>query len=111
MGDIWYQSLDFVNHQSSLNDHQAVLDDGVFRAVICHEDPGLANWLDPASSGQGCITYRWNQAESAPVPDLRLVPLAELAEHLPPSTPRVTPTERAAVLQGRRRGALARFRR
>lgn len=111
LGDIWYQSLDYVNHQSSLNGAQAELDGGVFRAVISHEDPGIANWLDLAGSTQGCITYRWNQATAAPVPTLTLVPFAELAGQLPETTPRITPEQRSEALLRRRRGALARYRR
>ena len=75
LGDVWYQSLDWVNRQSSLNGHQATISaDGVFRAVISHRDPGIANWLDTTGATQGCITYRWNQADSNPVPTLELVP-------------------------------------
>ncbi len=112
LGDVWFQSLDWVNRQSSLNDHQAVVDaDGVFRAVIAHRDPGVANWLDTGGASEGCITYRWNQFESAPVPDLRLLPFDEVDHHLPDGTTRVTPEERAEVLRRRRRGALRRFRR
>ena len=36
-----------------LNGHQAVLDDGVFRAVVAHRDPGVANWLDTAGNRRG----------------------------------------------------------
>ena len=112
LGDVWYQSLDWVNRQSSLNGQQAVVDgDGVFRAVVSHRDPDIANWLDTTGATQGCITYRWNQSASAPVPSLRLVPFDEVADHLPASTSRVTPDERAESLRRRRRGALRRFRR
>ncbi len=49
LGDYWGQSLDYTYRQTSLNGHQAVLDsDGVFRAVVAHRDPGVANWLDTA---------------------------------------------------------------
>ncbi len=112
LGDVWYQSLDWWNHQSSLNGHQAVVsDDGVFRAVISHHDPGVANWLDTTGSTQGCITYRWNQATSQPVPTCRLVPFTELDDHLDDRWARITADERREVLRGRRRGALRRFRR
>jgi hypothetical protein len=111
LGDVWYQSLDWVNRQSSLNGQQAVIDDGVFRAVISHREPGIANWLDTTGASQGCITYRWNQSASAPVPSLRLVPFDDVADHLPADTARLTPDERAESLRRRRRGALRRFRR
>src|SRR3546814_12449235 len=42
-----YETTDWYNNQSSLNDVQAVVDsDGVFRAVISARDPGVHNWLD-----------------------------------------------------------------
>ena len=112
MGDVWYQSLDWVNRQSSLNGQQAVVDDdGVFRAVVSHRDPGIANWLDTTGATQGCITYRWNQATNFPVPTLELVPFDEVTDHLPADTSRVTSEERSDLLRRRRRGALRRFRR
>ena len=112
LGDVWYQSLDWWNHQSSLNGHQAVVsDDGIFRAVISHHDPGIANWLDTTGSNEGCITYRWNQATSQPVPTCRLIPFAEIADHLDHRWAPITPDERRTVLRSRRRGALRRFRR
>ena len=112
LGDVWYQSLDWVNRQSSLNGHQAqVSADGVFRAVISHRDPGIANWLDTTGATQGCITYRWNQADSNPVPTLRLIPFADLEGYLDDPWIRISPKQRFDVLQTRRRGALMRFRR
>ena len=110
LGDIWYQSLDWVNRQSSLNGHQAsISSDGVFRAVISHEDPGILNWLDTTGATQGCITYRWNQAESAPVPNLKLVPFEKLNDFLPSSIERTNPTKRVELLLKRRQTALKRF--
>ena len=112
LGDVWYQSLDWVNRQSSLNGHQAqVSGDGVFRAVISHRDPGIANWLDTTGATQGCITYRWNQADSNPVPTLKLIPFADLEGYLDDPWIRISPEQRSDVLQTRRRGALRRFRR
>ena len=110
LGDVWYQSLDWVNRQSSLNGHQAVVDpDGIFRAVICEPDPGVANWLDTTGATQGCITYRWNQANRAPVPTLTLVDFNDVDDHLPGCTVRVNPKERVESLRFRRQGALRRF--
>ena len=101
-----------MNRQSSLNGHQAsISDDGVFRAVISQRDPGIANWLDTSGATQGCITYRWNQAGSSPVPTLRLIPFAELEGSLDDRWIRISPGKRSDVLRIRRRGALRRFRR
>ncbi|MDX2166345.1 MAG: hypothetical protein SF182_04755 [Deltaproteobacteria bacterium] len=108
--NFWLESLDYANHQSSLNGHQAVIDaDGVFRAVVTHDDPGLANWLDPVGHVDGSMIFRWNLAEETPVPRLRLLPRAELAAHLPADSRRVTPEERAAVIEDRRDGVRLRF--
>ena len=112
LGDVWYQSLDWWNRQSSLNGHQAVVDtDGVFRAVITHHDPGIANWLDTTGATQGCITFRWNQATFQPVPTAELVSFDDLTVRLDDRWSKVTPVQRAEVLRLRRRAALRRFRR
>jgi hypothetical protein len=106
----WLESLDYANHQSSLNGHQAEVDaDGVFRAVVAHGDPGVPNWLDPVGHAEGSMIYRWNLAEETPVPRLRTVPLASLRAQLPASTRAVSPEERARVLAGRREGVRRRF--
>jgi hypothetical protein len=109
----WYwESLDFADRQTSLNGHQAVLDrDGVFRAVIAHEDPGVANWLDTAGHTEGTIVARFLLADTGPEPKLRAVKLAGLRSELPADTPRVDPATRAEVLERRRRAVLRRYRR
>jgi len=108
--NFWLESLDYANHQSSLNGHQAETDpDGVFRAVVTHRDPGVPNWLDPVGHAEGSMIYRWNLAEETPIPRMRLVPLETVREHLHPGTRSVTPAERARVIAGRREGVRRRF--
>ena len=103
LGNYWMESMDFVNHQSSLNGHQAILDaDGVFRAVVSRTDPGIANWLDTTGLSEGSMIYRWNQADGSPIPQARVVKLDTLAEQLPPDTPTVTPDERETANERRR---------
>ena len=59
-------------HQSSLNGHQAVVDDdGILRVVLAHQDPGIANWLDTAGHSAGPVILRCVRTESAPVPESR----------------------------------------
>jgi hypothetical protein len=54
-----WNTLDFANRQTSLNRAQARIDpDGMFRAVIAHSDPGVANWLDTLGHRQGCVHLR-----------------------------------------------------
>lgn len=108
--NFWLESLDFASHQSSLNGHQAVIDDdGVFRAVVTHDDPGVANWLDPVRHAEGSLIYRWNMAETTPIPTIRLLPRADLASALPAGTRRVTAEERARTIAVRRAGVRRRF--
>ncbi|MGI9642781.1 MAG: hypothetical protein ACR2N9_08360, partial [Acidimicrobiia bacterium] len=92
--------------QTSLNGHQAQLDDdGVFRAVIAHHDPGVPNWLDTAGYTRAPLNGRWLHATEFPEPELRVVPLGQVREHLPPSTPSVTPEERTRALRRRQAAA------
>lgn len=109
----WYwESLDFATRQTSLNGHQATLDpDGVFRAVIAHQDPGVPNWLDAAGNTKGTIAARFLLADSVPEPRLRSIQLADLRSELPDDTPRVGSAERAAALERRRRSVWRRYRR
>ena len=110
LGNYWMESLDFANHQSSLNGHQAVLDaDGVFRAVVSLRDPGVANWLDPAGHAEGSMIYRWNQADGAPIPAARVVPFGEVRAALPPPTQTITPEERVAMIERRREHVRRRY--
>ncbi len=108
----WWESLDFVTRQSSLNRHQATLDrDGAFRGVIAQRDPGVPNWLDPAGYERGSLAVRFLLADAAPEIVLRVVPLASLREHLPADTPVIDSAQRAAILERRRHAAWRRFRR
>ncbi len=112
MGNYWWETIDYANHQSSLNGHQAVVDDdGVFRAVATGRDPGVANWLDTAGHHQGAMIFRWLRAAAAPVPVTRVVPVADLAAALPPATTTVDAATRAATLARRRSAVRRRFRR
>jgi hypothetical protein len=109
LGNQWWESIDYARHQSSLNGHQAVLDDGVFRAVVSHRDPGVANWLDTAGNRRGPTIVRWVRAEASPVPTTTVVRFDDLKSVLPASTPRVTAEQRQATLAARRAGVRARF--
>jgi hypothetical protein len=110
LGNYWWESIDYAHRQSSLNGHQAVLDpDRVFRAVVAHEDPGVANWLDTGGNHHGAMIFRWLRADGAPVPSTRVVPLGELDRELPPATARIDAADRQRVLEDRRAGVQRRF--
>ena len=64
LGNPWWETIDYAGHQSSLNGHQAeVDDDGILRVVIAHEDPGVANWLDTAGHSAGPVILRCVRTE------------------------------------------------
>lgn len=98
----FWESYDWLGRQISINGYQAVIDDdGKFRAVISHQDPGVPNWLDASGHTQGLIAARYNWSETVPIPTLRTVPFASLAEALPSTTRRISPTERHEILRRR----------
>ena len=112
LGNPWWETIDYGSHQSSLNGHQAIVDDdGMVRVVIAHEDPGVANWLDTARHGEGPIILRCVRTETAPVPTTRVVRFDDVASSLPSTTLRVSPDERAAQMAARQLAVSRRFKR
>jgi hypothetical protein len=110
LGNPWWETIHYGRHQSSLNAHQAVVDDdGLVRVVLCGRDPGVANWLDTAGYSNGAMILRCVRTETAPVPDARLVAFDDIASALPADTKRVTADERASVVERRRRAVHQRF--
>jgi hypothetical protein len=110
LGNPWWETIDYGSHQSSLNGHQATVDDdGVLRAVIAHEDPGVANWLDTAGHSAGPIILRCVRTETAPVPTTKVVKVSEIGAAVPAATQRVTPEQRQDALAARRLAVSKRF--
>jgi hypothetical protein len=110
LGNPWWETIHYGRHQSSLNAHQAAIDaDGLVRVVLSGRDPGVANWLDTAGYSNGAMILRCVRTTTAPIPLARLVPFDDLASVLPADTKRITPDERAAVLDRRRRAVHERF--
>jgi Protein of unknown function (DUF1214) len=107
VGDMWYRTIDFSHHQTSLNGHQVELDpDGVCRVLVAHRDPGVPNWLDTVGHERGVMIIRWVMVSHRPQPEVRLVPFAEIGSSIHPQTRRVSPQERAEKIS-RRRDAVA----
>lgn len=88
LGSRWYISLDYSNHQTSLNHAQAQVDpDGLIRMVVSAKNPGIANWIETTGRGRGILQFRWQRVD-APVtpadgPTVELVPIDKVAERLP----------------------------
>lgn len=109
--DALWNQVELVHRQSSLNGHQARLDDdGKFRAVLSPQDPGVPNWLDTGGALKGMLIGRWYRCSAHPTPSLTKVKLSELRQHLPSTTPTVTPSDRVEILRHRRIGAQLRRR-
>jgi len=103
LGDVWWQAIDYANRQSSLNGRQVATDaDGVARIVISARDPGVANWLDTAGVARGVALLRWYFTNSYPAPEARRVRIDAVRDHLPATTERVSPAQRARRIALRR---------
>jgi hypothetical protein len=110
LGNTWAQSADYQYRQSSLNGHQAVIDnDGILRVVISHRDPGLANWLDTAGRLTAPMNLRMNGLKTQPWIKTKRVPFLELDQHLPAHSKRVTPQQRRAQLANRSKAIAWRY--
>src|SRR5271167_3498415 len=88
LGSMWYVSLDYINHQTSLTADQARIDpDGQLRFVISERDPGVANWLELTGHRRGYVQIRWQRLTRdltpADGPQVAVIPFAEIAAQLP----------------------------
>ena len=98
-----YETTDWFNNHSSLNDAQAPADaDGKLRIVVSARDPGVLNWLDTSGHPRGAVQGRWTGCDSHPIPSARVVKTDEVLQSLPSGTPRVTAEERQRILRERR---------
>ena len=110
LGNVWWESIDYINHTASLNDTQLTKSShGKFRIVIAQDDPGVPNWLDPAGHSHGAVLFRMQEAEQITQPQMQIVKVAELAEHLPQDTLQVAAEQRQEEIRVRRRHAAIRW--
>ncbi|MGI9126538.1 MAG: hypothetical protein ACR2JM_17610 [Mycobacterium sp.] len=88
LGSLWYVSLDYINHQTSLNGTQAQADpDGKIRIVVADQDPGVTNWVETLGHRKGFLQFRWQRVSrdltEADGPAVELVGIDQLPAHLP----------------------------
>jgi hypothetical protein len=103
-------SGDFANRQTSLNMIQTSVDDDArVRIVVAHDDPGVPNWIDTERQPEGMLTYRSIGTRTRPTLEARVVPLAEVREHVPHSCPVIDQSARREQLARRRAAVLARY--
>jgi hypothetical protein len=107
LGSMWYISLDYINHQTSLTADQARPDaDGMLRFVVCERDPGVANWLELTGRTRGYAQLRWQGLTRDLIatdgPQASVVPVASLRDRLPfYDEARITPAEYRARIAAR----------
>jgi len=66
LGSMWYISLDYINHQTSLNNTQAQADpDGKVRIVVADQNPGVTNWVETLGHRRGFLQFRWQRVSRA----------------------------------------------
>jgi hypothetical protein len=113
--NVWWQAIDYRNHQSSLNGHQVKLgEDGRARILIGPDDPGFANWADTAGRRQGQMLIRCKHSgerEEVPLPSLRLIKTDDAAAVLAAYEKRASLQERKQTIAQRRRHIMRRFKR
>ncbi len=66
LGSMWYISLDYINHQTSLNNTQAQADpDGKVRIVVADQNPAVTNWVETLGHRRGFLQFRWQRVSRA----------------------------------------------
>ncbi|MDT5364755.1 MAG: hypothetical protein QOC69_6517 [Mycobacterium sp.] len=88
LGSLWYISLDYINHQTTLNGTQAQADpDGKIRIVVSDQNPGVTNWVETLGHQKGFLQFRWQRVSreltEADGPTVELVDIDQVAAALP----------------------------
>jgi hypothetical protein len=88
LGSLWYISLDYINHQTSLNNTQAQADpDGKVRIVVAEQNPGVTNWAETVGHRRGFLQFRWQrvsrQLTDADGPTVEVVDIDKVPAALP----------------------------
>lgn len=107
LGSRWYISLDYSNHQTSLNAHQAQEDpDGNIRLVVSERNPEITNWIETTGHRRGYLQFRWQRIDrpltEADGPTVELVDFADVESKLPYyQTNTITPEDFRARIAAR----------
>jgi hypothetical protein len=115
LGSLWYVSLDYINHQTSLTADQARTDpDGQMRFVISERDPGVVNWLERTGHRRGYVQIRWQRLtrDLGPEdgPQVEVVAFDDLARVLPyHEQARITPRQYARRIAARQAAVASRM--
>ena len=116
LSNLWGESLDFESYSSNLNPALMEFgDDGVYRWVVAHADPGVWNWVDTTGLGHGFLTVRYTYEDQPPKEDwptltVKKVALADVRDEFPPETRATTSADREAAIAMRHRHVQRRYR-
>ncbi|HET9874302.1 MAG TPA: hypothetical protein VFQ37_00845 [Mycobacterium sp.] len=88
LGSMWYISLDYINHQTSLNGTQAQADpDDKIRIVVADQNPGVTNWVETLGHRHGFLQFRWQRLSRTLTetdgPTVELVDVESVPSRLP----------------------------
>ncbi|SNS84633.1 hypothetical protein [Rhodococcoides kyotonense] len=88
LGSLWYISLDYIDHQTSLTSEQAQTDpDGNIRLVVSERNPHVANWIETTGHARGYAQFRWQRVAremtAADGPSVEVVDFDQVASRLP----------------------------
>jgi hypothetical protein len=115
LGSMWYVSLDYVNHQTSLTAAQARHDpDGRIRYVVSERNPGVANWIERTGHSRGYLQSRWQRLsrdlKPSDGPEVEVVPVESLDRRLPfYDHARISPADHARRIADRQAAVAARM--
>ncbi|MCC8929846.1 hypothetical protein C5142_22085 [Rhodococcus sp. BGS-1C] len=110
LGSMWYVSLDYIHHQTSLTSDQAQTDpDGMMRLVVSEQNPHVANWIETTGHARGYAQIRWQRVSreltSADGPTVEVVDIDDVPSRLPYYEQNtITPEDFARRIAARRRG-------
>jgi hypothetical protein len=115
LGSMWYVSLDYLTHQTSLTADQAMTDpDGQIRFVVSERDPGLANWIERTGHARGYLQIRWQRLsrdlKPSDGPIVEVVEVSSLEQRLPYyEQARITPEQYAERIAARQAAVASRM--
>jgi hypothetical protein len=116
VGNFWGESMEYANQIGSLNGHQMAVDeDGIFRIVLAHTDPGVSNWVDTSDHREGFMTARWAYSETPssenwPTISAKKVSFKDVRKNLPAGTGTVDAEQRREQIGIRQQHVRKRYR-
>jgi hypothetical protein len=107
---VFFNSMDYLYRPVSYTPSRTnVSADGKIRLILCHTDPGYANWLDTQGFERGNVTFRNLMSEAGTEFRTTVVKQSQLGTALPADTARVTHEERLRQMRDRFDGIRRRF--